>query len=697
MSLSNNVRTGIWTDYGRHDRVQFLESNYWATWPKFAVTASLLLSSIYLWEIWKSLLLQIHCFLNRKHSWFNQTNTVDDPDSESQPLVARQIRRARGGRDLLKESFNSFFESGQRIYGSHAIITIVVLFTLFGAFVVEVLAGMFSERIATDKAAILASSHCGLYEFDDTRAGDEEAARADVYLYGREKRAGEYAQSCYGPSDTPQLMRCDSFYNSSIGFDRPEHDRICPFKDPNICASGYSPGSGVTFDTGLVDSSILGVNFKPTHKFRRRTTCSPLNMDHPHIKRWHNRRTNTTGYHYYYGGIYDQYNHSRLITPYTLDTSGDSFNWLAPGYWVNTFGTTLLGGDVYRPIPALETPDDSTLTIIFVLSTHILYNKPSNDPIFPAAEEFTKPDEREPYWINHIPIARPLACVDTTLLCSPDGKRCWSMHAPIDDANNTTAYWFMKYALGNSNTYDSIKLRLGTALLAQQRIGQARSLPLRDGHWEDEAAHLFATSLARAQFDAWSIACGEDHERPGYKDSTPDQVKGRLCGLYKFNKDGYINIELGAFVGLLLVLPVTYLLSRETKKAEEIIPKNCLAAWGWKAGGGEGRGTRPVGDNHTSNGSDSTEVGGDVSGTSAITPNDAARGDDVRTEGANASIDDNLGPGTVDASLDSNQLEETWEPLLINTLLGYIFVPIRYMLYAILVIIRWMCAILCVG
>lgn len=314
--------------------IQLLESDYLATWFKIAVTASLLLSSAYLWEILKSLFLQIYYFLNHRHSWFNHGSTVDDPDPESQPLIARQIRRAGSGRGLLKESYNSIFKGGSRFYGSHAIAISIILFVIFVAFVGEVVADVFSEKIATDKAALLASDHCGLFEFDDTKAGDEDAARADVYLYGREKRAGEYAQSCYGPGEIPELMRCNSFYNSSITFDRPKHEQICPFKDPTICAGGYSPGSGVTFDTGIVDASILGINFEPSHKFRRKTTCAPLNMDNPHVKRWQNRQTNTTGYHYYYGGIYDQYNHSRLITPYTLSTSGNPFHWLAPGYWI---------------------------------------------------------------------------------------------------------------------------------------------------------------------------------------------------------------------------------------------------------------------------------------------------------------------------------------------------------------------------
>lgn len=297
------------------------------------------------------------------------------------------------------------------------------------------------------------------------------------------------------------------------------------------------------------------------------------------------------------------------------------------------------------------------------------------------------------------------------------------MQAPIEDVHNVSAYWLMKYALGNSNTYDSIKLRLGNALLAQQRIGQARSLPLKDDHWEYEAAQLFATSLARAQFDAWSIACGEDHERPGYKDVTPDQVKGQLCGLYKFNKDEYINIELGAFVGLLLVCPITFILTWETKGVKgrvKGIPKYCLECWEWGVGRGEAQGKRPVGNGVNADGSGGADARAGAADVSATAPSNIAAGDsrkatnagpfsnqttnthanfaepvdaevaDANAGGANATSGDNLSPGAICSGSGGELIDETWEPLLINSLLGYIFIPIRWLLYGIVALIGWM-------
>lgn len=125
----------------------------------------------------------------------------------------------------------------------------------------------------------------------------------------------------------------------------------------------------------------------------------------------------------------------------------------------------------------------------------------------------------------------------------------------------------MKLALKDSTIYNSISLRLGTALVAQDMVSQFQSLQLSEDHWMTEARRLFATSLAFAQIKAWSIGSGEDfvHEKDyGWKDQTPDEAleSGGLCGLLKFNSTGYTDIDLLAFI-LLLVLPwpLTALLS----------------------------------------------------------------------------------------------------------------------------------------
>ena len=110
------------------------------------------------------------------------------------------------------------------------------------------------------------------------------------------------------------------------------------------------------------------------------------------------------------------------------------------------------------------------------------------------------------------------------------------------DISSPPSYWFMKWSLENSDIYDAIKWRLGSALLAQESISQYISRPLSSTHWREEVSQLFATSLARIQYDAWDIAMGIGREKSGYIEVTPDEARGQLCDLYKFKTSAYTNV-----------------------------------------------------------------------------------------------------------------------------------------------------------
>ena len=205
---------------------------------------------------------------------------------------------------------------------------------------------------------------------------------------------------------------------------------------------------------------------------------------------------------------------------------------------------------------------------MFVTALHIVYTQESNDPIFPAKSPYKFPGGTVLYYKNERPISRPFACIDETLFCDPTNKHCWHererMPNQVSHIAKDPSYWFMVNALKKSNTYDSIKLRLGSSLLAQQRVGEARSQTLTDNHWETEVEHMFKTSLARAQFDAWSLASGEDHDQDTYI-NTVEELADDMCGLFKFRAAGYVNIRMWPFWLLCSVLPITFLLSVEIK------------------------------------------------------------------------------------------------------------------------------------
>lgn len=190
---------------------------------------------------------------------------------------------------------------------------------------------------------------------------------------------------------------------------------------------------------------------------------------------------------------------------------------------------------------------------------HILYERPSDDPVFGTDNQLTFP-AGDTWYYKSDPRARAFACLDSWELCSPNGIECWSIdddigHLPPDA-------WFVSYALRRSNVEFSMRRRLGSALVAQESISQFFSLALDDHHWRKEARRLFLTSLARIQYDAFSIGSGEDYahevDGDGYKDVTEPEA-GNLCGFWKFRSQ-YTNIDLWAFVWLMTVLPSCFIL-----------------------------------------------------------------------------------------------------------------------------------------
>lgn len=211
---------------------------------------------------------------------------------------------------------------------------------------------------------------------------------------------------------------------------------------------------------------------------------------------------------------------------------------------------------------------------------HIYHTKPSLDPIFHATEPRYFDGSRDPYYYNSDPRSRVLACVDKTELCSLDGESCWPLTGPTPGHSpSPPSYWLTKWSLKSSNIYDSLKLRLGAALLAQESISQSISLPLSSNHWQSEASQLFSTSLARIQYDAWDIATGADREKPGYVEKTPDEAKDRLCGIVKMKRENYTNVNLFAFIGLPCLAITIFVLSWDVRTFPGVdAPKGVMVA-----------------------------------------------------------------------------------------------------------------------
>jgi hypothetical protein len=199
----------------------------------------------------------------------------------------------------------------------------------------------------------------------------------------------------------------------------------------------------------------------------------------------------------------------------------------------------------WQPIPELAYPNGTRLTIFFVNKLHTYFRHESADAIFPAYNQTFAPDDPNPFYVHKDPRARAVICVDETLHCTPDGATCWNFAQEEGNFPDETSpeYYLMSYALLFSTMFDSLALRLGDALLAGQSISQYVSKALERDQWKLEMENLFNTSLARIQFDAWSISSGEGSDRDDTDRMLPEEGSSlSVCGPFKFKTAGYVNV-----------------------------------------------------------------------------------------------------------------------------------------------------------
>lgn len=314
---------------------QTLQRDTWsqAQWFKVAIALSLTLATPYILEIVLSTFWAYHP---------THARVSPDHDATRRHVTPGMVGTARGGREALAYFISGAFGKESSWGNRHRAFWFFAISSVFFVFYAQIIVGLvLTDVVVTSTSGLLKSEICGLYEYDNERGGEEDASRADMLMVGRERRASAYAQDCYGPDSerSGYTMKCSFFYNSTIGYQTlPDK---CPFRQTEVCAEGYQSGSAITFDTGLVDSSILGINYKSTHRFRRTTTCAPLSAERPYVQHFSNRGSNESGYKYFYGSLYDTRNCSQgahtippVLTDYTMRLVGHPFTWQAPIYKV---------------------------------------------------------------------------------------------------------------------------------------------------------------------------------------------------------------------------------------------------------------------------------------------------------------------------------------------------------------------------
>ncbi|KAH7122636.1 hypothetical protein B0J11DRAFT_344884 [Dendryphion nanum] len=570
MSITSIPKTGLWTDYST-SKYALVCSSLAGFWLASLAGVWLALNIKYIKDIIASFAINIYLLLNApgSHQDDSQTETtnlisgqIPAPLADEKREMARLFKFAPGVRDLLSKIFWDHHISWY-IRWRLSIFTLAVL----AAAMAIVVGGIYSAKLTTDGPALLESEDCGIWLFNEEKHTEEQALRAGVVDLEKETRAASYAKNCYREASTFDAAECDFFYHRAIPFEAPIHSQNCPFSS-DVCTNDTT----ITFSTLLLDSSYIGINSPAPPRFRKRTTCTPLSMDERFIRNV--TQNGTTRFYYYYGTRPEH----DPPADYTYETAGDPYDKLVPAYDVFAYTTTSTNRKSYwNPIPELGHPKDSTLTIIFISSLGILYKGRSVDPLFPADEEVMLPGHKQPLFRNSDPRARPFACIDEMHLCLADGINCWPLYGKSpDDVNPNNLlfppeFWLMYGSFLKTNTFYTIIKRLGRAFLAQELVSDYQSQALANDHWEVEMDNFFATSLARSQYDAWSIASAEDQvhqDKDGYFRASNDSEVGNLCGIYKFRPtSGYVSVSFWPFLVVCLTTPFFFGLSRQ--------------AWGW--------------------------------------------------------------------------------------------------------------------
>lgn len=512
--------------------------------------------------------------------WWHQNHTTrqvspshHDEDNDERPLLSRDSHRSSSygtARQMDEESqqrprsidpprsqsnrryypstplLNSSRPTSRKSGGWFSILTIYAV-----VFIGWAVVAFYSTAVPPIKSGLSKSRPCGVWSLRPKVSGEEQD-KDDLVQTQKEIRAGQYARDCYGDQSIVRPGRCNFFENQTISY-QTFLNQPCPFKDSSYCNGAYT---AVRFSTGPTSARVLGMNSPNLPTFTRTTTCVPLNMRRGFVKQV--PPDDQFRFDYFLG----QTNGSRGMHEYTFRQFGDPFKWDVPAYSLSAYESTPYPDhDYWLPISGLRRQEHTYLTIMFIASCRIIYTGPSQDYIFHSDEPFSNDGK---YW-NPDPRARPLACVDSTEVCSSD-QNC----SKIDQEHrkHEKEYEFVRSALRRSTIFQSIRFRLGTALVAQESVGDFISRPLADDQWIVESRALFETSLARIQYDALDIATGIGHNKdPGpYQEETLEWARGHMCDMYKFQlPQGYTNIDVLETVFFLLLVLLLIVLALETK------------------------------------------------------------------------------------------------------------------------------------
>ncbi|KAF2735518.1 hypothetical protein EJ04DRAFT_563373 [Polyplosphaeria fusca] len=474
------------------------------------------LASDHLWGIFSFAIFQ-----------FKATQTPQDDVYHQVQVVLRNVGSSTA---LLWELVTTAFARKGAKVQTFRRIALLLLLASIHAVGFYIASGLVSQFVAAKEDIVLVNTKACGWQADPMLTNldnDEtfEAANALVVMArSGYRRAASYARACYGKFDENSTP-CNIYANETINY-KTTRDVQCPFGD-NICK-----GSGIAFDTGYMDSRLLGLNTKKEDSVSIRKTlmCTPIDDERF-----------TTGFHdlpqevsrplgineamsiieYKFGRnpemgeLFDKDNTTFVLTNLTVEYRDTpySLSWVTDFPYTNRPDQTTL----FMPVPALAS-NASDLYLIGLMNK-VYYREPVRDPLFRATTEskgvnsfglpdFYGADKKRPFSF--------VGCRESYEFCTASangGRQCSDQLSLYALENNTAleltppqeaAYSLLWKILWGGQLNFVLGLTGKEILVANNYLwdggfdlGLSANLP--DNQWEKEAENWMNTTLAYMQ------------------------------------------------------------------------------------------------------------------------------------------------------------------------------------------------------
>ena len=212
-------------------------------------------------------------------------------------------------------------------------IFVSILITL--ASIAWALGGSFFTTVSVGESGLSSSKTCGSYSLKANNTDPVSESRDDLVQAQKESRAGQYGRECYPDAPVLSPDHCNFFDSQAI----PSHlkfEQQCPFENHTFCNGNYTAvtlSTGIEGSDGFVDASVLGLHSTKRPRFRRTSTCVPLNMRQGFIKQIPPDSDHIDNqFEYYLGPVSDST--SGYEAEYTFKMFGDPSRWEIPTYLV---------------------------------------------------------------------------------------------------------------------------------------------------------------------------------------------------------------------------------------------------------------------------------------------------------------------------------------------------------------------------